>query len=377
MTTAMITSRDVRSYLTVAGWRPETLGALAEIWSPPHAGNERLLVPILREAPDFDWRIQVLVDELTSVEQRSETEIREDMARQFVDITDLRALHPELIDDTIPLSAGYELISSARDLVVAAAGSTLRKTAYFGASMPARAREYARHVRLGQTKRGSYIIPIISPPWSSGPEHQGSAPDLGLDVGTNGVRGVLTALSEALDALHGITVGAGRLPTQRQINETVGAGVSHELCMAVFGVLDEPAVTQLDIDFRWGPGTPSPRNVAAHIEFPEESAHPIRTVADRLKPVEEERDKVVIGEVTQLKIKTNQPGGQAWVEGLVDGQSRTIRLDLDELDYQTALACHKHTQIIVNGRLRTAPGQVATMIATEVRPHDILPFNPS
>lgn len=123
--------------------------------------DEVVLVPMKPGAPDFAKRARILIQDLARVGSEDVQTVHDAIATVYNDVTDLRASHPSMSDGSIPLESGYELFVSARRLRVASAAATIRRQGHFR-NFPTRARDQAREVRLGQTRRGSYIVPIIS-----------------------------------------------------------------------------------------------------------------------------------------------------------------------------------------------------------------------
>ncbi|MFK0226652.1 hypothetical protein ACIQUL_12900 [Streptomyces sp. NPDC090303] len=103
----------------------------------------------------------MLVEDLARISAEDTRTVQDAIASVYHDVTDLRASHPTIRDGSIPLDAGSELFQSAKRLRVASAAATIRRQGHFR-NFPTRARDQARDVRLGQTRKGSYIVPIIS-----------------------------------------------------------------------------------------------------------------------------------------------------------------------------------------------------------------------
>ncbi|WP_446217944.1 hypothetical protein [Micromonospora sp. IBHARD004] len=101
----------IASYLRNAGWRRSAGSELAEFWVKDQV---EVLVPRSPRAPDFGKRIDILANDLQQVEERSTEEIENEISRQFLDITDVRADH-EYGEQCIPLDAGHKLFTTAKD----------------------------------------------------------------------------------------------------------------------------------------------------------------------------------------------------------------------------------------------------------------------
>lgn len=355
------------SYLTRAEWRPVTQGPLAEIWESQSRTSLRLMVPKVETAPDFSPLLDNLTAELARHEGRTPEDVREDIARQFFDITKLRAANEDLIDNTIPLNAGIALFESAKRLIVASAASTLMRQGNYGRNMPKRAINHAKHVRLGHTIQGSYIIPIISevrvPDAYSLDDLSDGQPHLDVDVEeARFERRVTTTMAHALQVLEEIAVTRDRVPTAAEMHDAVAEGVSRELCDAVFRVLATGQVDNYDIRFQWAPAITPPLLLAEHIDFPKESAFIVDEIASILKNSERVEEQVVFGIITNCAAPPNEGTGRVTVQAAINGRARTVKFDLDWDSF--ALASRfmaERRPIFVRGVLHMPSGRQATM----------------
>jgi hypothetical protein len=362
----------IQSYLSSKGWQQRIAGQVAELWdnSRNYPGAE-VLVPVVEQAADFSGRVQILISDLANLEQRDEDAVSFAISTTFFDVTDLEARHPQLIDDSIPLDSGATLFVSAQKLVVAAAGATIRRQGHFGRQMPKQARSHASHVRLGQTRRGSYILPVISraqplPDISTDEEPH-------LDLGVERAlfdRRVMATFAEALDALQQMAVREKSTPTTSEILDSVGAGVSREMCRALADVVKSDSVARLDISFNWASGVSAPMNTASELSFPKESAIIIDEISKVLRRTPREREDVLYGLITDLHWGSDEEGSRrVGLETIIDRGRRTVWFDLDEVSYEQAMRYHELRQrVIVRGVLRTIPGQQSSMRVSHFGP---------
>ncbi|MFJ5039073.1 hypothetical protein [Streptomyces parvulus] len=311
--------------------------------------------------------VQNLTQELAKFEGRSPEQVREDIARQFLDITKLRAASAELIDDSIPLSAGIALFESAKRLVTASAASTLLRQGNFGRNMPKRAINHAKHVRLGHTLQGSYIIPIINevrvPDVYTLDEGLDRQPSLDLQVEEARFdRRVTTTMAHALEVLEEIAVTRDSAPSPAEVHDAVAEGVSRELCDAVFQVLSTGQVDSYDIDFQWAPAATPPRLLTGRVDFPKESARVVAEIAGTLKSSERVEEQVIYGIITNCAAPLHEGNGRVTIQAAIGGRARTVRFDLDWQSF--ALASRymaERRPVFVRGVLHMPSGRQATM----------------
>ncbi|MFC4606867.1 hypothetical protein ACFO9E_03350 [Streptomyces maoxianensis] len=359
---------EIRSYLKVTGWAPVSGGDVAELWSLPGPAEEVVLVPTKPGAPDFAKRTRILLQDLSRIESEELQTVHDAVATVYHDVTDLKASHPSLHDGSIPLESGYELFVSAKRLRVASAAATIRRQGHFR-NFPTRARDQAREVRLGQTRRGSYIVPIISQARS--PEDVYSPRQDHIDVQVEETlfdRRVTATMSRALGVLEDMAV-AEREPTRSEINDSIGEGVSYELCQALAKVVNTESVSALDVSFNWSRVAAPPPGTPARVEFNRDAIHVVDRVSEQLKTAIYTSEHLIYGMVTDLSRHPEDDTGRVGVQTLIQRRRRTVWMDLPDSDYHTAVYCHDAgIPVRVRGTLTSPPGGYARMIVAGFGP---------
>jgi hypothetical protein len=357
-----------RSYLKVTGWSPVSGGDLAELWNLPGPAEEVVLVPMKPGAPDFPKRVHILMEDLARIESRRVAAVHAAIASVYHDVTDLRASHPSLSDGSIPLEAGYELFVSARRLRVASAAATIRRQGHFR-NFPTRARDQAREVRLGQTRRGSYIVPIISQ--ARAPEDVYAPQQEHIDVQVEETlfdRRVTATMSRALGVLEELA-GGGRLPTPSEIADSVGEGVSYELCQALSKVVKADSVATVDITFNWSQVASPPPGSSPHVEFDEAAIEIVDRVSDHLKTRLYTQEHIIYGVITDLSRRPEDETGRVGIETLIKRRRRTVWIDLPDRQYHQAVHCHDAgIPVRARGVLSSPPGGQASMEVSDFGP---------
>ncbi|MEV0253034.1 hypothetical protein AB0H82_01990 [Streptomyces sp. NPDC050732] len=359
---------EIRSYLKVTGWAPVSGGDVAELWRLPGPADEVVLVPMKPGAPDFAKRARILIQDLARIEFEDIQTVHDAVATVYNDVTDLRASHPSMSDGSIPLESGYELFVSAKRLRVASAAATIRRQGHFR-NFPTRARDQAREVRLGQTRRGSYIVPIISQARS--PEDVYSPRQDHIDVQVEETlfdRRVTATMSRALGVLEDMA-GADHEPTPSEINDSIGEGVSYELCQALAKVVNTESVSALDVAFNWSRVAAPPPGTPARVEFNRDAIEIVDLVSEQLKTKVYTREHLIYGVVTDLSRHPDDDTGRVGVQTLIQRRSRTVWMDLADSDYHTAVHCHDAgIPVRVSGMLTSPPGGLARMKVTGFGP---------
>ncbi|MFG2807047.1 hypothetical protein [Streptomyces massasporeus] len=364
MNTFDIGFEEIVSYLSRSGWQRSLVGPFAEVWHPADDEDASILVPKKPDAPDFPKTLHILTGELAKKEDRTPDEIRLEISRQFIDVTDLRAEDEQISDGTIPLLAGIGLFNSAHRLMVSAAAATLHRQGYYGSSMPRAAHKHARRMRLGQTRPGSYIIPVISNARFGElvdnrfdePRIEARADDSYFE------RRMLTTLSGALEVLAEMTMVRDRAPTKDEMLGAVDEGVSSELCAAVLDVIGKGGVGVFDVTFNWAPTSPPPAATAGKIMFMGEAAELIHQVESELKEADAPAERILYGVIRRLSLKRNDTTGHVSMETVLDGKTRVVSFELPLDVYQRAARYHgERRPVVVRGILDATPGKRATM----------------
>ncbi|MEU8409522.1 MULTISPECIES: hypothetical protein [Micromonospora] len=305
--------------------------------------------------------MNILIQDLQVYERRPSELIRDEICRQFVDVTNVKATH-EYDSSVFPLDASQKLFYSAKKMVIAAAAATLKRRGYFGKSVPLRAREQARAVLVGHTRPGSYVVPVVSRAQLPDVSWDDKAPRLVENVEEASFdRRMVVTLARSLTVLHELVVAREAEPTKREVHDGVGEGLSYELCDGVIRSLNDPVIEEFKVGFEWAPAIARPPGLDTNMEFPSESLERIRRIARGLRKETEDREQVVYGWVEVLASKAEDVGGWVRVHAMVNGRHRVIRMTLDSEDYEKAHASHKKCPVIVRGDLHLEAGKLATM----------------
>lgn len=361
---------EIRGYLASKHWQPSISGAVGEIWENAGVPDSPVLIPRIGVAPDFASRTDLLVRDLAEIENREASAVSYDISTVFFDITDLEASQQGEAGDTILVEAGQCLFETTQKLMAAAAGATIRRQGYFSRSMPTHARTHAKNLRLGHTRKGSYILPVLSPAQPAPEIPDQDEPRL-FEVGVEAPlfdRRVMATLSGALEALEGIAVLAPREPTNSEVLDSVESGVSFEFCQAIKGIIGSPGISQLGISMRWSPAVVPPQGAISRAIFPEESTPVIERIASRLQGMPQKREDIIYGVVRRLEqAGASEPpaGGRAGIETFIEGHRRTVWVDLDEPSHDAAIRYYRERRrVTVRGVITEHRGRGWAMEAS-------------
>jgi hypothetical protein len=347
---------DVAQWLATQGWSQiGRLGDVASRW-----GNDRyaVVVPLLRASADFDLRWVEMLDGLSEALDTDPEGIVLAVTKAGSDIAEFRAAGDGSIDDSIPLGDAAVFIESVRRLLQASANSTLQPRSYYGHSLPEAARDHARNVRMGQTRRGSYIVPVISRVPILEPDDEEDA-ILFEDVAYQPfARSAMLRLRQGLTALRDLTSPTSKM-SGSQITESVGLGVSSELCDAVASTLETDSVARLDVSFSWAERLPVSRaREADHVELDSAVAARVRRVADILKGETVIGRQTLVGYVKRVERGETDEVGRVTLRVLDNDKARNVWLDLNDAEYHAAGEANIDRRTVsVSGTLLRDPGR--------------------
>lgn len=321
------------------------------------AGRE-LLQPTLRDASDYELRVVQMLQTLSHWTEQSPDTLAEEMVHEGSDISEWRAKGAEARDFSVPLEDGLALVHSVRNAFVAAANASIQRRGYFGLSTLKAARQHARVVRMGQTRRGSYVVPIISRVPGAVEQPDDPQGRFEIDVSAQPFeRRVMAQLAEALKTVEALAVQADREPTQRELNESIGSGVSYELCSALDTALSADSFAPLDVTFSWA------RRASTHpdvreIELPRDSREIVHRMAENLRGSDIVAEQILTGWVWQTQHEPGENAGEVKIKASIGKQTRTVNVSLNaDQMHEAYQAADQQKPIYMRGRLVREQGR--------------------
>ena len=343
---------DVTEWLRIHGWsRAGSLGDIAQRWQ---SGTVGVVVPMLTTSPDFTLRWSEMLGRLAESFETDQAGVLLAVTKAGSDIAEFRASGH--IDDSLPLGDASTLIDSVRRAMQASANSALQPRSYYGHSLPDAARDHARNVRMGQTRRGSYIVPVISRLPILQPEDADDAV-LFEDVAYQPfARTAMLRLAGGLTELRELTHGS-KAPTRSRITESVARGVSSELCEAVASTLETESITDLDVAFTWAERLRISSAPEA-VRLESGSIDLLRQVGTILKGESVVGPQTVVGYVKRLDRGEDDEVGRITLRILDNDKARNVTVDLNDDEYHIAGQANTDRRMIsATGVLHREPGR--------------------
>lgn len=340
-----IRSVDAALYLRASGWQQHDLQlGRASLWRRMIEGAEfEILLPMDSELRDYELRMGDMLGVLSTTENRSQSQVYNDLLLVTADVIRVRIADPELRDGSLPIEEHAQIAQRARDLVLAAACAATGNRVVWHKRKPAQAMEYIRRVRIGQSERGSYVVTIIS---RVSPTLHNSIDSL-FEIEEPFERMATQALARSLKALDGAAEKAAVSQSIEAFEHAVRDGVNANLCDAVVGLWGADAFQRsLEFSFSWSPTRPPSPNSIGRVSFGSDRLPVIREAGRMMREREPIPEYELYGSVIKLERNDASPTGKVTVSGLVDDRPSKITLELGAEEYHRAVQAHDRGQSI-------------------------------
>ena len=244
-------------------------------------------------------------------------------------------IFPALLND------GVQLVGGARDLLLAAGCSLGKSRPVYRAGANQEAADLLKHVRLGQTDQGSFVVtlltPVVPPPMPAlfpDPDDQHAPIE----------RRLTKRLVEALTAARQASERAAAGDDSAFTADTVASGVSANLCEALVRII-EPFPT-LDIGVTWARTRPA-TVPGAIIRFGRTDVALLREAARAFRERAPRPDVRLHGFVRLLRRGETEDDGTIHLATEIDGQRQSVAAVLEQADYERAVQAHKERSLVV------------------------------
>jgi hypothetical protein len=352
--TTPLTIADIVSYLTDTGWEREPAdGNVASAWR--HPDDFEVLVPAHDRMGDGEHRVRDILRCLTAVEQRPTTEIILEISRPHLDRLQFRTFPAGHDPGYTSLIAAAQTVAGIRALVRTAARTVLQgpHLTFAGQRSPAAAGDVLRATEVGSAQAGSYIV-----------EARLAADTLASSRRSQRLSGrtVLTHMLDSVSAARGAVLAGA----PDAFDETIGAGVSAELCQALSQFSARGRNEPFEITFRWARA--QPLDTSKHVlVFPAASETALQAAAARLRKINASGSATVTGTVSGLE--DDVATGDRW-RIKIRGHLHTERTEqplpttvwvrlADQTTYDKAFTAHRDGRYItVTGELSSTTGRV-------------------
>jgi hypothetical protein len=344
----------IESFLHSNGWaRVNYRPGISAIWEND-ALDASILMPYNEEFRDFPARLRDALDTICSVHDISNEALPVEIASAQNDIMFLRA-DQSASDGSIPLQEAQVLLNGVARIMLAAACSAIRPKASNAGRRPAAASEFvAKNVRMGHTRRGSFVMTIFARHEDGTPATSMDVPDLAPETGGGGdarfddppepfTRHVMETLANGLQATQELLAPNSGLT----LDEAVERGASAEMVESVGAMANQEGVRALDLSFLWSRSRPLNDGVPERIEVSRPRMDRVEAVVNSLEKRAPVTQNEVVGHVVRLERAEGDDDGTVVVEGFIGRVRRRMRMNLSGEAYRSAIHAHEQRRPVV------------------------------
>ncbi|MFE2532593.1 hypothetical protein [Streptomyces sp. NPDC059371] len=341
----------VSQFLAAHHWELEaTQSDIKQIWRLPRGGgvaDARIMLPLATDYVDFKQRFNDTLFALGSIHDWDAVELYEQIVATRADLFFVR-LDQAMLDGTIPfrqaelaLESLYKMMRSAAKTAENPEGSGRGRTS-------ASVTDFLEDdVRLGHTKRGSFIFTIVSRLGDQVPET-----DVTAEISPF-PRRVMETLARGLETTRQLTQ-----QWDDSVLESPGSrGLSTGLVESLEELTKPAHLRQLDLSFEWAAAEPRPDVGLATIVMDRDIFPELLAVRERLVRQEEpSRHVTLLGTVKKLSrddsANDDDDTALVTVAADVNRKQRLVHMTLSGVDHDWAiLAYQQRLPFTVSGDL--------------------------
>lgn len=340
----MTASLDLVAFMSRTGWSPISEGPAGTMWSLRDS-NTQIGVPAQIEQGSIEW--QGVVDRLSAAATTDPAGIEFLILHEHLDEALLRAANDDLIIDSIPLTAGQTMVDSANKMLRAAATTARGPKANVGGYLADGDRIYEL-ARMGHTRRGSYLIPVLMPIPAPEETSTPEPPMPGLEFVEEPIqRRTMRTFAEALTAVSRLVVEPAVTPKPSVAGALVVAGVSRQFLDAMHAIVSQGSVRSFGAQFTWAGAVTAPKRDAGTVEIPHDAAPLIATAAVHMSHTAVESTQTMTGPIVDWHHEPGAAAGWIGVQTVRKGHELVVRVELVEADLYRALEYARESRTVV------------------------------
>lgn len=340
-----ISPAALAAYARGEGWtKIDAYGRHADIYIAED--RPEILLPRTDRLVDYASVVSRLMGIFGEVTQQDELTIYRDLVGADYDVVRVRMIGRQN-GDSVLLDEGVELVSQAREMLLAAACATTMPQPVYRAGANRKAIEYMKRVRLGQTEHGSFAVKLMAPvpPTLQTLSNEAWARFDDEPHERQVTRRLVQALEASRDAAELAHSGDGT----PAFESAVARGVSANLCKALARLTGQS--DRLEVSVNWAKTRPTPESRRC-ISFSESDAGAFNEAARALRAKKPEPDVILFGTVHRLKRDEHNIDGQVTFKVDINGRGQSVSSVLDQSNYSVAIHAHEaRNPVIVTGDL--------------------------
>ncbi|MEV2219411.1 hypothetical protein AB0E01_05980 [Nocardia vinacea] len=340
----------VSQYLATHDWQLETRDQdVKEIWRLPGEDGllGRVMLPLATDYVDFPGRFRDTLQALATIYDWDLVQLAEQIAAARADLFFVR-LDQEMTDGTIPFRQAETTLEALFAMMKAAATTADDPTHSHRGRRSATVTDFLEDdIRLGHTKRGSFVFTVVTRLGDVPPSHEDGT------VAVPFPRKVMTTLATGLQSTRQLALNWD----ESALDRAGQLGLSARLVESVLELTEPEALRALDLSFDWAAAEPPPEVDISRIVVDRNAMAGLPRVRERLVRREEPpRHVTLLGTVRTLNRDDlgdeDQEATSIVLSTHVDGRPRKVHVPLVGDDYEWAIRAHQSKQpIVVSGDL--------------------------
>jgi hypothetical protein len=319
---------------------------------PGRSSQERLLVPLNDDAPDYRELLRDAVFQLAAISAEGFDALRDienraiagDEVKFTKDVTTTRG--------AVPWLTGEDIFASARSALVAGAKARVSRRAYFGNKSGRFAREFLEACLMGQTQVGSYVVTAFAPVETYFYAKKPRPNQIPLPDEVSGFRGreVTNSLIQGLNATVEAIEHHKSTKSLSGFEEGVKRGVSRELLEAVHSLARGGEGGSVTVE--WSPNeSPSVDDISTTFTFNESIVQTLEKATQRLSMLTPTEYVRAIGWVSLVARPKRGENGAIRLKVIAGSDARTLQVPVTNDQFEVAARAIAEEQgLSVSGR---------------------------
>jgi hypothetical protein len=341
---ATLSPSAVSQFLAAHDWELESRQPqVREVWRLPGAGGTlagRIMVPLATTYVDFSQRFQETLESLGYIHDWDAQELHERIIGTRADLFFVR-LDQVMTDGTIPFHQAEKTIEALYKMMRAAATTAASPSHPHRGRLPAGVSDFLdEDVRLGHTRRGSFVFTIVTRLGDVDYSAQEAEEAPINDSVERFPRRVMETLARGLETTERLT----RQWDERTMESPENQGVSASLIESLED-MSAPHLRSLDLSFEWAAAAPRPDVGLATIKLDRDVMAELPRVRERLVRREEPpRETTLVGLVKGLS-RDDAPDDEETASVVltadVHGKQRKVHMTLSGEDHAWAVVAYQ------------------------------------
>ncbi len=359
-----IDATRVTQFLATQNWTIQSDMGYAQVWSEPGNVGElvrRILIPRDTALDDYDLRLSQALARISDTYAWSIQHLAEQIAAVSADLFFVR-VDQHMSDGTIPLRQASTLLENIDDMIRSAALTTANPLSTGRGRIPTLVNDFLNDdVRMGHTKRGSFIItvaarldaPEAQPERTAEPtaEPEDAAP-------ASFTRQVMTTLARSLEVTKQVAEHSAAAP---DLDDAIASGMRLPIVKALQSMGAGEGLRSLDMSFEWAPVERQTAPVSSKIEMTRETVKLLDVVSERLVRKDPPKQVTITGPVVELRRGTethdHEGVGEIVVRADVANVWRKVIVALAGDDYDVAIEAHREKYPLTVTGVLDKPGR--------------------